>query len=244
MRGDKILVQEEHRRAAAAVTQILLPSLVKTDGRFAVSIGGESGSGKSELAVTLTEALEQHEIGSIIIQQDDYFVYPPRTNDAKRRGDIRHVGLAEVRLDLLDDHVQSILNGAKTIEKPLVVYQGDRITHETLSLEGISVIVVEGTYTTLLENVHSRVFIDRTYEQTARVRLKRDREPPDPFLEQVLEIEHGIISNHRSSADIIVTQLFDVVTQAPRGRIEDIPIKCGSNRKEVITEESSHRAGF
>ncbi len=222
MRGDKILVQEKHRRAAAAVTQILLPRLMKTDGVFAVSIGGESGSGKSELAVAVTEALEKHGISSLIIQQDDYFVYPPNTNAAKRREDINHVGLAEVRLALLDEHVQAILAGAKTVEKPLVVYQDNRITEETLLLEGVKVVIVEGTYTTLLKNVHSRIFIDQTYEQTRSARLKRDREPSDSFLERVLEIEHAIISPHKSLADIIVTESFAVEAQTPKGEPRDL----------------------
>jgi len=183
--------------------------LRKISGRYAISIGGESGSGKSELAVALAEFLEEDGIGATIIQQDDYFVYPPKTNDTRRRQDISQdisrVGLAEVRLDLLDDHVRSILNGARTIEKPLVVYEEDRITQETQPLDGVDVVIIEGTYTTLLKNVHSRVFIARTYKQTSNARRKRDREPPDPFLDRVLRIEHRIISNHRHFADIIVT---------------------------------------
>jgi uridine kinase len=214
MRGDKILVQERHRKAANDLAQGLFPLLRKIDGSYAISIGGESGSGKSELAVALAESLGEDGIGTTIIQQDDYFVYPPKTNDTRRRQDINRVGLAEVRLDLLDEHVRSILNGARTIEKPLVVYQDDRITQETLLLDGVDVVIIEGTYTTLLKNVHSRVFIDRTYEQTSSARLKRNRESPDPFLERVLKIEHGIISTHMRFAGIIVTDSFEITEQS------------------------------
>lgn len=242
MRGDKILIQEKHRRAAAAVTHILLPRLRETNGILAVSIGGESGSGKSELAIAITEALEEHGIGSLIIQQDDYFVYPPRTNDAKRREDINHVGVAEVRLALLDDHVQAILNGAKTIEKPLVVYQDNRITKEILPLDGVNIMIVEGTYTTLLKNVHSRIFIDQTYKQTRSARLKRNREPSDPFLERVLEIEHEIISTHKCLADIIITESFAVVTRTPRGEHCDLSTNNESISKEVVAEENPRSA--
>jgi len=240
MQGDKILVHEKHRRAAAAVAEILLPRLVETEGIFAVSIGGESGSGKSELAVALAEVLERHGIDSLIIQQDDYFVYPPRTNDAKRREDISHVGVSEVRLALLDDHIQAIRNGAETVEKPLVVYQDDRITRETLLLNGVDVVIVEGTYTTLLKNVHSRIFIDQTYKQTRLARLKRNRELPDPFLERVLEIEHEIISAHKCIADIIVTKSFTVATQTPRGEPRDLFTDHERFSKEAITGNNSH----
>ena len=218
MRGDRILVQEKHRRAAAAISQILLPRLRRAKGRFAISIGGESGSGKSELALATAEALKKQGIGALILQQDDYFVYPPHTNDARRREDINRVGLGEVNLALLDEHVGAIVNGATEIEKPLVVYQDDRVTNETLSLTGVDVVVVEGTYTALLANVHLRTFIDRAYQQTRAARLKRNREPADPFLERVLQIEHEIISTHIYCADIIVTASFAVVTQIPEGK--------------------------
>ena len=213
MRGDKILVQEHHNRAAVAISKILLPRLKGTAGRYAISIGGESGSGKSELAVATSEALEKEGISTIILQQDDYFVYPPHTNDSMRRQDITRVGPSEVSLDLLDDHVHSFLSGATTIEKPLVLYQEDRIVSETLQLDRVDVMIVEGTYSTLLKNVNSRIFIDRTNKQTRAARLKRNREPADAFLERVLEIEHGIISTHKHLADIVVTSSFAVVKQ-------------------------------
>lgn len=234
MRGDKILVQERHRKAATDLAQVLFPLLRKIDGRYAISIGGESGSGKSELAVALAESLGEDGIGTTIIQQDDYFVYPPRTNDTRRRQDISRVGLAEVRLDLLDDHVRSILNGARTIEKPLVVYQDDRITQETLPLDGVDVVIIEGTYTTLLKNVHSRVFINLTYEQTSSARLKRDREPPDPFLERVLRIEHRIISNYRPFANIVVADSFKITEQSPIIAVNRNALTSGAVHQEEV----------
>lgn len=238
MRGDRILVQEKHRRAAAAISQILLPRLTSASGRFAVSIGGESGSGKSELALATADALKQHGIGALILQQDDYFVYPPHTNDARRREEINRVGPGEVNLALLDGHVGSILNGATELEKPLVVYQEDRITNETLSLRGLDVVIVEGTYTTLLKSVQLRVFIDRTYQQTRTARRRRNREPPDPFLERVLQIEHGIISHHKPMADIIVTESFAVLTQEPRIDGGRSTTENGSLSEEVIAKQN------
>ncbi len=244
MRGDKIRVEDKHRRAAIEIVRIILPSIMTNSGRYAVSIGGESGSGKSELAVATAEVLHKHRIGSLILQQDDYFVYPPHTNDARRREDINHVGPAEVRLDLLDDHVNAIINGTKAIEKPLVVYRENRIVTETLPVDGVDVVIAEGTYVTLLENVHSRIFIDQTYQQTRNTRLKRNREPYDPFIERVLEIEHNIISFQRDCADIIVTASFTIVTQSPRGKACQSPANHGSLSKGVITEGNLRRANL
>ena len=92
MRGDAIIVEQHHRRAGRGVTDHLLPTLQKTSGRYTLSVAGESGSGKSETAQALAEQLEKAGINCTILQQDDYFVYPPRSNDRARREDIGWVG--------------------------------------------------------------------------------------------------------------------------------------------------------
>ena len=127
-----------------------------------------------------------------------------------RRQNIKHVGLSEVNLALLDQNLQDILNGSTTIKKPLVNFNDDKITQEKTKLEGISVVIVEGTYTTTLSNAHKYVFIDRTYVDTKETRKYRLREEQDGFLEKVLKIEHSIISTHRDKADIIITNSYEV----------------------------------
>lgn len=204
MKGDKLVIQEGHVKAAQAVTELLLPQIVKMQGKFIITIAGESGSGKSEIAAALSEFLSEKGIKSIILQQDDYFVYPPKTNAKMRREDIRHVGLSEVRLDALDQNLHDIMVGKGEIEKPLVIFDDDLITTERVKLGGIKVIIVEGTYTTLLKNVHQRIFIDRTYVDTSEIRKLRAREEQDEFLERILETEHKIISSHKSQVDIIL----------------------------------------
>lgn len=209
MRGDKLIIQEEHIRAAEDIMKLILPRILRMQSRFIISIAGESGTGKSEIAEVLSELLSKEGIRSIIIQQDDYFVYPPRTNDTMRRKDIRHVGLPEVRLTLLDENLRDIKEGKSEIEKPLVIYDDDLITEEELKLAGIGVTIVEGTYTTLLENVDQHIFIDRTFVDTREARRRRGREEQDEYLEKVLSIEHTIISLHKARADIIVTKNYE-----------------------------------
>ena len=163
MKGDKLVIQERHIKAAHNITELLLPQIVKARGKFIIAIAGESGSGKSEIAAAIFELLPEKGIRSIILQQDDYFVYPPRTNDKMRREDIRHVGLSEVRLDMLDQNLHDIIVGKDEIEKPLVIFDEDRITKEVVKLEGVKTIIVDGTYTTILKNqvtyINSKVCI-------------------------------------------------------------------------------------
>ncbi len=198
----------------------VLPGIEGRQGLFVVSIGGESGSGKSELAEVLHRELKARGIGAAILQQDDYFVYPPRTNDALRRQDLERVGMEEVRLLLLNRHVLQAKSGARYLRKPLVLYDEDRIIEHTLDLPEIGVLIVEGTYTTILEHVDLKVFIERNYHDTREDRGARAREPQDAYLEQILAMEHAIISAHRSWADILVTRDYQVV-KGPRALTAD-----------------------
>ncbi len=210
MIGDIIIVKEEHRRAARAIVSRLMPSIDSLNVRYTISIGGESGSGKSELASAIQDVFNQAGKKCIVLQQDDYFVYPPKTNAKMRDQDINHVGITEVRLDLLDEHVRKFKERQPRITKPLVIYQEDRIVDEDIDFEDTQILIVEGTYTTLLQNTDYRIFIDRIYLETKKDRLARDRESNDDRLENILAIEHTIISKHKALADLIVQRDFSI----------------------------------
>lgn len=211
MRGDSIVVEPHHIKAAQGVVEIVLPEITALKGKYTITVGGESGSGKSEIAMAIADALKEKGIKSVILQQDDYYVHPPKTNDQTRRKDIGWVGPQEVRFDVLDQNLEDILDGKSEIEKPLVIYDEDRITKETLNVKDMKVAIAEGTYTTLLKNVKTRVFIDRNHMDTRAHREKRMRHKSelDKFVENVLKIEHEIISAHKANADIIITKDYE-----------------------------------
>jgi uridine kinase len=213
MRGDILLVEAHHHRAAAFIASHLMPKIEYHEYPLAIGISGESGSGKSELASALADALSASRIQSVILQQDDYFVYPPKTNDARRRADISWVGPQEVRLDRMDRDVRAIVDGAASIDKPLIIYDDDRLDTERLVTEGCLAVIAEGTYVALLETLSHRVFIDRTYQQTEPTRRRRGRERSDPFIERVLALEHEIIHPHRAHATFVVHPNFTVSTR-------------------------------
>jgi len=210
MRGDILAIEAHHRSAAAEIALLVAARLDALRGqRLAIGISGESGSGKSELARALQDVLAVRGVNSIILQQDDYFVLPPRSNDCRRRENIEWVGTLEVDLNRLDQDVRTLLEGATRLEKPLVDYAADCIESETLQASG-QLIIAEGTYVSLVPSISLRVFIDRDYTQTLAARRRRNREPFDPFIEQVLEVEHAIIREHKSLADIVVANDYSI----------------------------------
>ena len=215
MKGDVVIVEDHHRRAAEAIVERIAPEILARDRRSTMTVAGESGSGKSETGQALADALEARGIHALVFGQDDYFVLPPRSNDAQRRQDISWVGTNEVRLELLDEHLAAARAGAESVTKPLVIYDEDRVTEEVMDLTDARVVIAEGTYTTLLRNVDTRVFIARNRLETLDARVRRGREQFDPYIEQVLEIEHEIISAHRARADVVLSRDYEVEFATP-----------------------------
>ena len=114
MKGDKLVIEKHHVKAARQIMRLLHPEITRTRASFILTIAGESGSGKSEIAAALYELLSEKNIESVILQQDDYFVHPPKTNAQMRVKNINHVGLSEVQLDLLDQNLADIMKGENT----------------------------------------------------------------------------------------------------------------------------------
>ncbi len=213
MEGDKLVIKDHHVKTAKEVAKVVIPEIKNSKSRYAITVAGESGSGKSETAYTIKQELENHNIKCFIFQQDDYFVYPPKTNAKMREKDINQVGTSEVKLELLDKNIKEAIEGKNEIIKPLVYFDEDKIEEEKVNLEGIDVVIAEGTYTTSLNNAHKKVFIDKNYFDTKKTRIERSREKQDDFLEQILENEHKIISGHKSLAHLIITKDNELKTQ-------------------------------
>ena len=205
MIGDKLVITAYHRENGRKIAAAFLPMYRNIGRPAAVTVAGESGSGKSETAAALAEILEEEGLKSLILGQDDYFKLPPKSNAERRRRGIEWVGIKEVNLDLMDEHLQAVKKAQPFIAKPLVFFEEDRIDKETISLKGVDVVIAEGTYTTALNEADFHAFIDADYHQTLTHRKKRARDEVEgTFIEQVLEIEHQIISSHKARADIVL----------------------------------------
>jgi uridine kinase len=209
MIGDKIHIQPHHTSAAKEVFEAVKDEL--KGGRVAFTVAGQSGAGKSEIAHELARFLDDAGHKTYVFAQDDYFVHPPKSNHNERLKDIGWVGTQEVKLNLLDEHVAAFKSGGKQmLEKPLVIFDEDRVTTETVDLSPFDIAVAEGTYTSLVKNADYHVFIDRDYYDTREHRLARGRDKIDDFTDQILKIEDGIITKHKQYADFIVAKDYTV----------------------------------
>jgi uridine kinase len=214
MKGDVVMVEEHHRKAAKEIIHRILADIEEKETRYTLTVAGESGSGKSEMGKAIQDELADYGIKAVVLGQDDYFVLPPYDNDARRREDPEWLGPhIEIKIDLLEGNLKAALAGADKIDKPLIDYNRNTIEMETITLEGVRVVIAEGTYTSLLKHVDTRVFIDSSRLDTLAYREKRNRgnEVGDDFIEKVLTMEHKIIAGHKNLADFVITREHEVI---------------------------------
>jgi uridine kinase len=214
MKGDIIVLEEHHKKAAAVIVPEILERVNSKSSRYTITVAGESGSGKSETGKAIADELAKHGIKAVLLGQDDYFVLPPRLNDARRREDPEWLGPhIEVKLDAMEQNLKDAIEGNDEIVKPLIDYESPEIEDEHISLKGVKVVIAEGTYTSLLRHVDTRVFIARNRLDTLEHRKKRARggEADDPFIENVLVTEHKIIAGHKQLADFVITKDYEVI---------------------------------
>ncbi len=216
MKGDIIIVEDHHKHAAEAIVEAVISEIRNISMCYTIAISGESGSGKSEMAKAIADALKSRKINAATLGQDDYFYLPPKSNDARRREESDWLGPhVEVDLRTLQVNINDARSGKKQITKPVVFYNEDKIGEEIVDLSGIQTVIAEGTYTSLLKNIDTKIFITANRLDTMQHRIKRNRgnEVGDPFIEEVLKTEHKIIAGHRLLADIILTKDFEVIFQ-------------------------------
>lgn len=210
MIGDVINLEQKHLNTAENIYKIFKEKY-NHDKKWAVGICGESGSGKSVTAFALKKVLEESGIKSLVIQMDDYFKIPPKTNHENREKSFDNVGMHEVHLDLIKDNINEFKKGKSTLEKPLVHYQNNSISEEILDLQDVQVIIIEGTYILSIDDFDFSIFINRNYQDTYEKRMERNRDEQSDFIEKVLKIEHNIIHQFKEKADIVLGKNYEIL---------------------------------
>ena len=201
MIGDVLLLAEKHQRLGKRIFQRL--QQMRTNGKFIVSIGGESGSGKSELAHVLRSLLKQQQVKAKILHTDNYYKVPPAQRTAwRQQHGIARVGLDEYDWAKIAEHLVAFRQGQEA-QLPFIDIVTDQIDRLCTSFQEIEVLVLEGLYA-LNAQADLKVFIDLSYHQTKHAQVTRGKEPQTQFRAQILEREHVVVQSLKAQADMVV----------------------------------------
>ena len=207
MLGDVLLITEKHKKAAEQIVDRL--GRIKSD-KMVIAIGGESGSGKSELAHVISRRLkDKGELAKILHIDNYYKVSPQERTEWRKRHGVESIGLSEYDWDLINQNIAEFRESKEAV-LPCIDLLTDQEDRLITNFEGIKYLIVEGLYP-LRADADLRIFIDLTYHETKKAQILRGKEPQNEFRLQVLQREHEVVQSLRPSADLLVTKDFDVV---------------------------------
>jgi len=220
-RGDRPRIATQHAESAEQLAPRIAEAqriAARSRRRLIVAIGGESGSGKTEIAHCLGIALRRHRLWSAVLPGDVYFRRPPRANHEARLAADRACRLAEyigppheIDLEALDGALELASDpGTPAIACPsdCRALPGRRYPHVPLDLSRCQVVLVDLTYAMLLGVPALRIFLESDFAERCEYILRRNaaRDPDQDFgfIRKVLAIEHAQIRPTAALADLRV----------------------------------------
>jgi uridine kinase len=208
MLHDVLLITKKHKQAAKKIVKHI--NTMK-GGKIVIAIGGESGSGKTELGHQVAYLLKMQRTPAKIMHIDNYYKTSPQERNPWRKAHgIEHIGYMEYNWSTIERNIQEFRDDAGVAVMPCVDLLTDQEDFLTTSFKGIRYMVIEGLYAVKAE-ADLRIHIDLTYHETKKAQLVRGKESMDEWRLQVLEQEHRVVQSLRPLADLIVTSKYDVI---------------------------------
>jgi len=194
LEGDKVIIQQEHRdKAKLIITELLKQQyLIDNWGKYVLSIGGESGTGKTEIAQVLRSLAYKRGWGAVIVSLDDYY----KTNWQDRnkiRRETNLIGITEIDWERLD----YTINQFKDNEDTGIIYRLNKYTNSQEQIiykpKDVNIMIIEGLYAN--ETGDLKVKIKGIYKDTVEFRKLRGKETQNDWRNVVLDREQQDIDN-------------------------------------------------
>ena len=152
---DKLRITKGHDKAANELVPVILEAL-KATGKVIFAAGGESGTGKSEIAYLVREILKKQEVSTVEWSFDNAYVTTPEEREKKRAEDYdNNVGLNEMNRPKIEE-IMSYFEHDKPVTVPIVVINEDGsrpIKEITLNMEDKKVLIFDGLYAALIGEI-------------------------------------------------------------------------------------------
>lgn len=207
MLGDVLLITEGHKKAAKGIINYL----EKIEGeKVILAVGGESGSGKTEIAHEIARELKNQRTPAKTMHIDNYYLTSPleRTSWRQEHG-IESIGHSEYDWDTINRNLAEFHEDKDRVIMPCIDLLTDQEDQLITSFKGFRFLIIEGLYA-IQAAANLKVLIDLTYHETKKAQFERGKEPTTDYRWQVLEREHEVIQSLRSQADLLVNKDYSV----------------------------------
>jgi uridine kinase len=162
---DRLRIIAGHENAANELVPVIRQAL-KTHKKVIFAAGGESGTGKSEVAYLVGESLNKQGIPTIAWSFDNAYVTSPAEREEKRAEDYdNNVGLNEMNRSRIEE-VIFCFEQDKPVTVPVIIINEDGsrpVKQITLEMEGKKVLIFDGLYAALIGQIKTSA------SKTARV---------------------------------------------------------------------------
>jgi len=209
MRGEVLVISEEHRRAGQVIATHLL-SMGRR--KMVVAIGGESGAGKTAIAHVVSKTMKSAGMVAKVINLDNYYrVEPAERNEWRKEHGLESIGPEEYDWELIRRHIDAFLADGEA-ELPCVDILTDQVDLLRTTFKGIPFLILDGLYPLLLD-ADVKIHLDSEHNKILRAQELRGKEKLDDFRIDVLDREHEATKKLRRYADFILTKDFELVEQ-------------------------------
>ncbi len=214
--GDILKINISHRARTNMLFDWLRNKYTDPAKKLVISVGGPSGSGKSEIGALLSALYQNAGIPSILVPCDNFPIRAPKFNDLHRRELFDSKGkeaLAaylgsedEILFSRLGDICKDFLSGEETVNLRKINMQTCEITESIPTKVGHArVLVFEGTWSCRIPSLSESVFLATDFKKTAAHRQNRGRieiqnDENRKFIEEyVLPFEQVTLENIRQN---------------------------------------------
>lgn len=205
MIGDVIIIKNTHKKKANTIFKNIKG--LDFNNKKIICIGGESGTGKTEIAHVLRDLAYGGFIKTQIISLDDYYItlWSARNNIRINKG-IKSVGKHEMQWNLIN----GIIDSFKSITEPTIRLKKinrytDSIEYSIFEREDVDLLIIEGLYSCFCKNVDFKVYLDGSVSDTKDFRFMRKKEAQNKFRIKVLKKEHNEVIKSKKLSDLIIS---------------------------------------
>lgn len=201
MLNDIVTIEKKHTNAASTLFDRVMRDL-KT--KYIVSISGEVGTGKCEIAHELGRKLIEAGISVKLLHMDNYyFVAPLERHEWRKQNGLEKIGYNEYNWDLINRNLDEFRMNRESV-LPVVDLFTQKVDQLHTDFKGIEVLIIEGLYSIKINQSDLRVFIELTYEDTWEEQLHTHKEVLDDFRLEVLKQEHKAVQSLKKQADFYI----------------------------------------